>query len=159
MGLNIIQKIQPSLPTINVDPILVEQVLLNLIKNGLESMNESTHKDLILSVESNKNDVIFSVHDQGLGVPEEIKDRLFESFFSTKSEGTGIGLNICRSVIESHGGKLWYKNHQKIGCVFYFSIPIFEPELINKNPVQIEGKLEKITSNNKIEEKTDEISL
>ena len=159
MGLNIIQKIQPSLPTINVDPILVEQVLLNLIKNGLESMNESTHKDLILGVESNKNDVIFSVHDQGLGVPEKIKDRLFESFFSTKSEGTGIGLNICRSVIESHGGKLWYKNHQKIGCVFYFSIPIFELEPNPSNLVEQKKEVKKIATYSEIEVKTDEISL
>ena len=159
MGLNIVQNIQSSLPTINVDPILVEQVLLNLIKNGLESMNESTQKDLILSVESNKNDVIFSVHDQGPGVSEEIKDRLFESFFSTKSEGTGIGLNICRSVIESHGGKLWFENHQRIGCVFYFSIPIFEFEPNRTNSVKNKPKLKKITTNGENEEKTNEISL
>ncbi|MAF82012.1 MAG: hypothetical protein CMK52_03805 [Proteobacteria bacterium] len=124
MGIQIIQKIQTSLPLINVDPILIEQVLLNLIKNGLESMRESKKSDLTLVVESSKTEVIFSVHDDGPGVASEIEDRLFESFFSTKSEGTGIGLNICRSVIESHNGKLWFTNKTSGGCVFYFTIPI-----------------------------------
>ena len=122
-------------------------------------MNESRHKDLTLCVLSNQNDVIFSVHDQGPGVSEDIKDRLFESFFSTKSEGTGIGLNICRSVIESHGGKLWFENHQRIGCVFYFSIPIFELEPNTSNSVKqnIETKMTATYSDIKV--KTDEISL
>ena len=122
-------------------------------------MNESTQKDLILSVISNENDVIFSVHDQGSGVSEDIKDRLFESFFSTKSEGTGIGLNICRSVIESHGGKLWFENHQRMGCVFYFSIPIFKPEPNPSDSVKQNNKTKKIATYSEIEVKTDEISL
>ena len=124
MGIQIIQKIQTPLPLINVDPILIEQVLLNLIKNGLESMKGSKKSNLTLVVESSKTEVIFSVHDDGSGVASEIEDRLFESFFSTKSEGTGIGLNICRSVIESHNGKLWFSNKTSGGCVFYFTIPI-----------------------------------
>ncbi len=157
MGINIIQNIQSRLPTINVDPILIEQVLLNLIKNGLESMSDSNRKDLMLNVESNESDVVFSVHDQGPGVSEEIKERLFESFFSTKSEGTGIGLNICRSVIESHGGKLWYENQQNNGCIFFFSIPVFfsEPNHTTK-VLPIEGNENlNVQDRNKI----DEISL
>ena len=130
MGMQIIQKIQKSLPLINVDPILIEQVLLNLIKNGLESMKGSEKNNLTLVVESSKTEVIFSVHDDGPGVSSEIEDKLFESFFSTKSEGTGIGLNICRSVIESHNGKLWFTNKTSGGCVFYFTIPIENTENI-----------------------------
>ncbi|OUV02827.1 MAG: hypothetical protein CBC42_04785 [Betaproteobacteria bacterium TMED82] len=124
MGMKIIQKIQAKLPYINVDPILIEQVLLNLIKNGLESMIGSTYQELDLIVESDNTDVIFSVHDNGPGVNNKIKEKLFESFFSTKQEGTGIGLNICRSVIESHNGKLWFQNKTPRGCSFYFTIPI-----------------------------------
>ena len=130
MGIQIIQKIQKSLPLINFDPILIEQVLLNLIKNGLESMRGSEKNNLTLVVESSKREVIFSVHDEGPGVSSEIEDKLFESFFSTKSEGTGIGLNICRSVIESHNGKLWFTNKTSGGCVFYFTIPIENTENI-----------------------------
>ncbi len=143
MNLKIIQRIKPSLPIINVDPILIEQVLLNLIKNGLESMYQSNLKDLILKVESNKNDVVFSVHDQGPGVSDEIKDRLFESFFSTKAEGTGIGLNICRSVIESHGGRLWYENQPESGCKFFFSIPVFIVEPVSPYAVEDAKELQK----------------
>jgi signal transduction histidine kinase len=79
---------------------------------------------LTLVVESSDLDVTFSIHDQGPGVSDEIKDRLFESFFSTKNEGTGIGLNICRSVIESHNGRLWFINKKSGGCVFYFTVPL-----------------------------------
>ena len=84
----------------------------------------STYRELDLIVESDNTDVIFSVHDNGPGVNNEIKEKLFESFFSTKQEGTGIGLNICRSVIESHNGKLWFQNKTSRGCSFYFTIPI-----------------------------------
>ena len=87
-------------------------------------MKTSKKNRLTLVVESSGHEVIFSVHDNGPGVADEIKDRLFESFFSTKSEGTGIGLNICRSVIESHNGKLWFANKTSGGCVFYFTVPI-----------------------------------
>ncbi|OUT98921.1 MAG: hypothetical protein CBC01_02580 [Betaproteobacteria bacterium TMED41] len=159
MGLNIIQIIQPSLPTINVDPILIEQVLLNLIKNGLESMKDSNHKNLVLKVLSDENDVIFSVRDQGPGVSDEIKDRLFESFFSTKSEGTGIGLNICRSVIESHGGKLWYENQMDNGCIFFFSIPVFIEEPISNTTVQKKEKLNLKNTPKDVEKKINEISF
>ena len=124
MGMEIIQKIQNPIPMIYVDPILIEQVLLNLIKNGLESMKISKKTKLTLVVESSDLDVTFSIHDQGPGVSDEIKDRLFESFFSTKNEGTGIGLNICRSVIESHNGRLWFINKKSGGCVFYFTVPL-----------------------------------
>ena len=124
MGMEIIQKIQDPIPMIYVDPILIEQVLLNLIKNGLESMRISKKTKLTLVVESSDLDVTFSIHDQGPGVSDEIKDRLFESFFSTKNEGTGIGLNICRSVIESHNGRLWFINKKSGGCVFYFTVPL-----------------------------------
>ena len=87
-------------------------------------MRGAKKSNLTLVVESSKTEVIFSVHDDGPGVANEIKDRLFESFFSTKSEGTGIGLNICRSVIESHNGRLWFTNKTSGGCVFCFTIPI-----------------------------------
>ena len=91
MGINIIQKIQTSLPLINVDPILIEQVLLNLIKNGLESMKGTEENNLTLVVEASKTEVIFSVHDNGPGVSSEIEDKLFESFFPRKAKVQGSG--------------------------------------------------------------------
>tara|TARA_B100000700_G_C14710895_1_gene699076 strand:- start:42 stop:800 length:759 start_codon:yes stop_codon:yes gene_type:complete len=153
LGIKIIQKVQPNLPKINVDPILIEQVLLNLIKNGLESMKNSSFKQLSVVVESDDSDVFFSVHDAGPGVSEEIKDKLFESFFSTKTEGTGIGLNICRSVIESHNGKLWFINKEPSGCIFYFTLPIdaADHELLDeKNTPNNVKSNKKILSHNEI---------
>ena len=112
-----------------------------------------------MKVLSDENDVIFSVRDQGPGVSDEIKDRLFESFFSTKSEGTGIGLNICRSVIESHGGKLWYENQMDNGCIFFFSIPVFIEEPISNTTVQKKEKLNLKNTQKKVEKKINEISF
>ncbi len=151
MGIKIIQKVQPNLPKINVDPILIEQVLLNLIKNGLESMINSPQKQLNVVVESDNFDVFFSVHDTGTGVNDEIKEKLFESFFSTKTEGTGIGLNICRSVIESHNGKLWFINKKPNGCIFYFTLPIdtVDHELLDEKDTHNSAN-KKILSHNEI---------
>ena len=92
-------------PDVLADPILIEQVLLNLLKNGLEAMEKSESDELKVAVIPHEQHIEVAVVDRGHGLAEP--ERLFEPFFSTKSQGLGMGLNICRTIIESHHGRLW----------------------------------------------------
>ena len=120
-------KLPSDLPKVLADPILIEQVLLNLIKNGLEAMDKSTENVLTIEVSRHHNTMQVAVIDTGHGVSDP--HRLFEPFFSTKSEGLGMGLNICRTIIESHHGQLWASNNQtasnpdQTGTTFRFTLP------------------------------------
>jgi signal transduction histidine kinase len=123
-GLAIKPELDPHLPALNVDPILIEQVLLNLVKNGLEAMRESEDRSLRVRVRVQSMQMVFCVVDRGPGVPPEIRDRLFDSFYTTKAEGLGMGLNICRSIIEAHQGRLWFEDNPEGGSLFCFSLPL-----------------------------------
>ncbi|WVN42546.1 PAS domain S-box protein [beta proteobacterium MWH-UniP1] len=123
-GLQIAQEIEPNLPKLNVDGILIEQVLMNLLKNGLEAMKDSQERTLVVSVTHDGHQVMFSVKDRGHGVPSSISGMLFDSFYTTKDDGMGMGLNICRSIIESHHGRLWFENNPEGGCTFRFTLPV-----------------------------------
>jgi len=124
------------LPTLNVDPILVEQVLVNLMKNAAESIDSaqrpssrrSVELRVVPKMEDGLSAVEFSVTDTGQGLAPEVMERLFEAFFSTKAEGMGIGLNLCRSIIESHHGRMQarnlYNGLEIVGCCFSFWIPV-----------------------------------
>lgn len=117
----------PELPDLLVDPILIEQVLLNLIKNGIESMHDIPSAKRIISLSArlaNNKRVAVSIADRGHGVPAELKERLFEAFFTTKSDGTGLGLGICRSIVEFHQGQLWVEDHPEGGSIFSFTLPV-----------------------------------
>ena len=108
-------------PAVLADPILIEQVLLNLIKNGIEAMDQSEQRTLKVKVSQHHNTIEVAVIDSGHGVSDP--DRLFEPFFSTKSEGLGMGLNICRTIIESHHGQLWATDNPEGGTTFRFTLP------------------------------------
>jgi PAS domain S-box-containing protein len=123
-GMQIVQEIEANLPKLNVDGILIEQVLMNLLKNGLEAMNDSQERTLVVNVTHDDHQVTFSVKDRGHGVPESIGGMLFDSFYTTKDDGMGMGLNICRSIIESHQGRLWFENNPEGGCTFRFTLPV-----------------------------------
>ena len=128
--------IAARLPKIMVDPILIEQVLINLMKNAAESIAQAQRSTAQRCVElrvvpktiEEQNVVEFSISDSGLGLSPEVMARLFEAFYSTKTEGMGIGLKLCRSIIESHQGRLeavnLYNNGEVIGCRFIFWIPV-----------------------------------
>ncbi|MFT4103844.1 MAG: PAS domain S-box protein [Burkholderiaceae bacterium] len=113
----------PALPPVQADPILIEQVLLNLMKNGIDAMRRCPRRELDVTVGFNGRQFEFAVADSGHGLAPEIVDKLFEPFFTTKSEGMGMGLNICRSIIESHQGRLWADANPGGGCVFRFTLP------------------------------------
>lgn len=123
-GLTIQPELDPDLPALYVDPILIEQVLLNLMKNGLEAMRTSPVRSLRVRVRVVNEDMVFAVTDRGAGVAAEIRERLFDSFYTTKAEGMGMGLNICRSIIEAHQGRLWFDDNAEGGSSFRFSLPI-----------------------------------
>ena len=132
--------IAARLPTLQVDPILIEQVLVNLLKNAAESIDAAhrptsrRHVELrvVPRVESEQRVVEFSVTDTGQGLAPEVLDRLFEAFFSTKAEGMGIGLNLCRSIVESHHGRMQarnlYNGQEVVGCCFSFWIPVSDSQ-------------------------------
>jgi PAS domain S-box-containing protein len=124
------------LPTLMVDPILIEQVLVNLLKNAAESIEHArrpvSRRSVELRVVPKHVDeqlvVEFSVQDSGQGLAPEVMDRLYEAFFSTKPEGMGIGLNLCRTIVESHQGRMQaeniYNGAEVAGCRFSFWIPV-----------------------------------
>ncbi len=114
-------------PMIVADAIQIEQVLMNLVKNAIEALMEmpsSGERRLLLKTESaDDNTIKVSVQDNGPGLPAEISAHLFESFNTTKPQGMGLGLSICRSIIEAHGGRLWADTKLKTGARFCFTIP------------------------------------
>jgi hypothetical protein len=130
------QVVAARLPAINVDPILIEQVLINLMRNAAESIDLAqrplTQRDVELKVLPSQQEgqqvLVFSVTDTGRGLAPEVMNRLFEAFFSTKAEGMGIGLNLCRSIVESHQGRMQaenlYNGTEITGCRFSFWIPV-----------------------------------
>jgi len=124
LGVEIQQHVSQDLPQIYVDPILIEQVLINLLKNGVESMRDTDERLLEVTVEQMGSMIVFVVADRGSGVADEIRERLFDSFYTTKTEGMGMGLNICRSIIEGHRGRLWFEDRPNGGSRFCFSIPL-----------------------------------
>ena len=124
------------LPDLLVDPILIEQVLINLLKNAAESVDAAQRTPANRSVElqvtpkkaEDRQVVEFAVIDTGLGMQPEVMARLYESFFSTKAEGMGMGLSLCRSIVESHSGRIAaeniYNGANVVGCRFAFWIPV-----------------------------------
>jgi C4-dicarboxylate-specific signal transduction histidine kinase len=135
------------LPKLMVDPILIEQVLVNLLKNAAESIEHAKRPPSRRSVElrvipkqvDEQPVVEFSVLDSGQGLAPEVMDRLYEAFFSTKVEGMGIGLNLCRTIVESHQGRMHaeniYNGVDVAGCRFSFWIPVSgaTSSIVNKN--------------------------
>ena len=125
------------LPQLMVDPILIEQVVLNLLKNASEAIDNAKlpparrHIELRVVPRHTPEEggvIEFSVTDMGPGLKEEVIGRLYEAFFSTKVEGLGIGLSLCRSIVESHRGRIraqnLYNGSTVVGCRFSFTLPV-----------------------------------
>jgi len=120
------QHLPENLPDAMADPILIEQVLLNLLKNGVEAMEQSEYRVLHVVVSEQSSLIEIAVIDRGHGLKDP--ERLFEPFYSTKSEGLGMGLNICRTIIESHHGRLWAAPNPEGGTIFRFTLPCAAPQ-------------------------------
>jgi PAS domain S-box-containing protein len=114
-----------GLPLVEGDRVQLQQVLLNLIINGFEAMSasDSTRELSISSLKTEDDQVLVAVRDSGPGLAPDTLERLFESFYTTKPDGMGMGLAICRSIVEGHGGQLWAANGPR-GAVFQFTLPV-----------------------------------
>jgi C4-dicarboxylate-specific signal transduction histidine kinase len=114
-----------SLPAIKGDRVQLQQVILNLLINAVEAMSgmdEGRPRELLISTATTDRGVLVSVRDSGPGLTPESVERLFESFYTTKPGGLGMGLSICRSIIEAHGGRLWACANEPRGAVFQFTL-------------------------------------
>ncbi|HEX4409545.1 MAG TPA: PAS domain S-box protein [Xanthobacteraceae bacterium] len=119
-------KLAEALPLVQGDRVQLQQVMLNLIVNAVEAMSQTgaSRRELLISSESEADCILVAVRDSGPGLPEAALERPFEAFYTTKSTGLGMGLSICRSIVEAHGGRLWATANAPIGAVFQFTIPV-----------------------------------
>jgi signal transduction histidine kinase len=112
-----------ALPTITADRVQMQQVLMNLMLNGVEAMKDTGGELTIRSKKTADGQILLSVSDLGIGLPVENAEHIFDAFFTTKAQGTGIGLSITRRIIESHGGRLWAAKNLPRGATFLFTLP------------------------------------
>lgn len=113
-----------DLPKLRMDPVQIQQVLLNLALNGMDAMKQVARpRELIIrSRKHEEADILVAVEDHGTGIATEVAARMFEPFFTTKPAGTGMGLAICRSIIEAHDGRLWAENSPRGGAILQFTV-------------------------------------
>jgi PAS domain S-box-containing protein len=124
-GVAIQTDLAPDVPNVLGDRVQLQQVLLNLILNGIDAMRTIAHRPRELRIKSAKHPdgVLIQVHDSGEGVDPEQANHIFEPFFTTKPQGIGIGLSVGRSIVEAHGGRLWFTPGTSHGVVFQFTVP------------------------------------
>jgi signal transduction histidine kinase len=121
------QELADGLPPVLGDRVQLQQVILNLVVNGLEAIANSKNSERELSISSAKdesNNLIVAVRDSGAGLDAANLERVFDAFFTTKADGMGMGLAISRTIIESHGGRLWATSNSPQGSVFQFTLPV-----------------------------------
>jgi signal transduction histidine kinase len=123
-------ELAPALPVVLADRVQLQQVIINLVINGIEAMQAVTNRPRELSIRTHRNErqVVVTVKDCGVGISPEDADRLFNAFFTTKSSGMGIGLSICRSIIEAHGGRVWAEPNLPHGAIFSFTVPLHQED-------------------------------
>jgi two-component system sensor kinase FixL len=110
-----------------VDPIQIEQVILNLIRNGLDAMETVPVDEREIVIETaleGPNHVTIAVSDRGVGLPNAAAEQLFDPFFTTKGSGLGVGLSISRSIVVAHGGRIWFTINPRRGTTFHFTLPV-----------------------------------
>jgi PAS domain S-box-containing protein len=125
-------QIQPNLPPVRADRVQIEQVVLNLVRNGLEAMEMTGAQDRVITLQLMRTDedrLEMAVGDTAMGPPPADPEKLFEPFYTTKSDGMGMGLKVSRSIIEAHGGRMWAQANPHAGMTFHFQLP-----LLRRNP-------------------------
>ncbi|WP_165421212.1 ATP-binding protein [Bradyrhizobium sp. Leo170] len=124
-GVSVQTRLAEGLLPVHGDRVQLQQVFLNLILNAVEAMGsvEAGARELSISTEQDHTGVVVAVRDSGPGIDPHHLERVFEAFYTTKSNGTGMGLSICRSIIEAHGGRLWAEANEPRGAVFQFTVP------------------------------------
>jgi signal transduction histidine kinase len=130
-----------DLPPVAGDRVQLQQVILNLVMNGIESMKKVSDRprELLITSRSEASGMVsVAVRDGGVGLEAKDTERVFEAFYTTKAEGLGMGLAICRSIIEAHGGRLWAEAKEPWGAVFQFCLPT-DPDDSASAAVDIQG--------------------
>ncbi|MFM0200159.1 ATP-binding protein [Paraburkholderia fungorum] len=120
-------QLAPKLPPARGDRIQLQQVITNLAINGIQAMAPITDRARVLTIRTEQREsdqVLVTVHDVGIGTEPEGLDRLFSAFYTTKPEGMGMGLSICRSIIEAHGGRMWASRNIGSGMTFQFTVSV-----------------------------------
>ena len=129
-GAQVHSQVPADLPPVFADAVMIEQVVLNLVKNAIEAMRDMPADERIVTVSARRDgaaQVEVEVADRGPGLSDEARERLFTPFYTTKAEGMGMGLNICRSIVEFHEGRLWVDANPAGGCIFRFTLPLEIP--------------------------------
>jgi signal transduction histidine kinase len=116
-------ELAPELPRVMADRVQLQQVFMNLMLNAIEAMKETAGELTIKSQLANNGQLLISVTDTGVGLPADKADQIFNAFFTTKPQGTGMGLAITRSIIEAHRGRLWASANTGRGATFHFTLP------------------------------------
>ena len=116
-------ELAPDLPKITADRVQFQQVFMNLILNAIEAMKDTAGELTIKTEPGQGGQLLISVSDTGVGLPAEKTDQIFNAFFTTKPQGSGMGLTISRSIVESHGGRLWASANKGRGATFHFTLP------------------------------------
>jgi two-component system sensor kinase FixL len=123
-GVKLEVRLDPGAHTVFIDKIQVQQVLVNLIRNAIEATQDRPRRDLTIATDGAAADMVeVSVADTGCGIAAEIKAKLFQPFVTSKATGMGVGLSLCRTIIEAHGGRLWAEDNPIGGAIFRFTVP------------------------------------
>jgi two-component system sensor kinase FixL len=118
-------RVQPEAAQVAADRVQIQQVLFNLLRNAMEAMEHSARRQIVVSAAPSGTGMVeVSVTDTGPGLPAAIRANLFHPFVTTKASGMGVGLSICRSIVESHGGRLWAEDNPGGGTAFRFTLRV-----------------------------------
>jgi len=125
-SISVLTELAPDLPRVMGDRVQLQQVMMNLMMNSIDATKEmdGTRELTIKSQRAENEQLLVSVSDTGKGLPEGSADQIFNAFFTTKPHGTGMGLRICRSIVESHGGRLWAASNSPRGTNLYLTLPV-----------------------------------
>jgi two-component system, LuxR family, sensor kinase FixL len=122
-GIRVLLELNHDLPPVIVDPVQIQQVVLNLVRNAVEAMEEVAHRELTIATRAVGSRIETSIADTGPGIAPELADRLFQPFVTTKKTGMGLGLSICREIVEAHHGRLTTAARPAGGTIFYLTLP------------------------------------
>jgi signal transduction histidine kinase len=124
-SISVLTELAEDAPQITGDHVQLQQVVMNLILNSIDAMKDvdGTRELIICSQRGEDGQLMVSVRDTGVGLPSQQADQIFNAFFTTKAHGTGMGLRISRSIVESHGGRLWAADNSQRGASFYITLP------------------------------------